>query len=138
MKKPLDDFYKHPKMGDGHLGKCKECAKKDTMENKLRNYEYYRKYDIERSNTPRRIELRKETTERYRHEYPDKINACQKARRARIKGLITPPNSCPSCGYGGKLIMHHPDYSKPLEVEWMCQRCHKRLHAQLNVMGVTL
>ena len=22
--KSLDDFYKHPKMGDGHLGKCKD------------------------------------------------------------------------------------------------------------------
>lgn len=28
--KDLEDFYKHSKMLDGHLGKCKECTKSDT------------------------------------------------------------------------------------------------------------
>lgn len=30
--KPLGEFYKHKKMGDGHLGKCKTCTKKDVDE----------------------------------------------------------------------------------------------------------
>ena len=28
--KPLSEYYKHKAMGDGHLGKCKLCTKKDT------------------------------------------------------------------------------------------------------------
>lgn len=32
--KHIDEFYKHPQMGDGHLGKCKDCTKRDSSMNK--------------------------------------------------------------------------------------------------------
>ena len=37
ISKPLSDFYKHPKMPDGHVNKCIECNKKDVKENYNKN-----------------------------------------------------------------------------------------------------
>lgn len=34
---------------------------------------------------------------------------------------------CAVCG-AEKTEMHHHDYSKPLEVEWLCRPCHMRTH----------
>lgn len=46
--KPIDDFYKHPQMGDGHLNKCKECNKKDVRNNYKEKADKYRDYDKNR------------------------------------------------------------------------------------------
>jgi len=36
---------------------------------------------------------------------------------------------CEACG-DLKAEMHHPDYSQPLLIEWLCRTCHLRLHRE--------
>ncbi len=47
------------------------------------------------------------------------------------RGLVKKPDSCMECGKftdRRRLHGHHPDYSKALEVEWLCSICHGRRH----------
>ena len=44
-------------------------------------------------------------------------------------GKISKPDNCSQCGDNVRQIDgHHRDYSKPLEVEWLCTKCHSLNH----------
>lgn len=43
--KPLNEFYKHKQMKDGHLNKCKECVKQNVRNNPKTNYKNDGSYD---------------------------------------------------------------------------------------------
>lgn len=43
---------------------------------------------------------------------------------------IEPPEICTRCGKPGRMVAHHSDYSKPLEVEWICHSCHAFEHIE--------
>ena len=93
LEKPIEEFYKHPRMADGHLNKCKECAKKDVHENYDKNVEdpdyvekerargrdkHHRLYRGRKQNP----EVKKRVMQQYRERYPEKDVA--KARAVRI------------------------------------------------------
>lgn len=48
------------------------------------------------------------------------------ANLAQEYGFIS-PKPCERCGSKSD-HKHHEDYSKPLEVVWLCRRCHIGLH----------
>ena len=58
-----------------------------------------------------------------------KNQARRKANYAVEKGEIEKATECEHCGATGRLEKHHHDYSKPLEITWLCTRCHGKVHA---------
>lgn len=70
-----------------------------------------------------------EHVRRFKAKFPAKAKAHAIFRAAIAKGTIVRPDTCSQCGATGVQIDgHHDDYSKPLEVRWLCQRCHHAHH----------
>jgi hypothetical protein len=38
------------------------------------------------------------------------------------------PEPCNVCGETESVQGHHDDYTRPLEVRWLCRRCHAAVH----------
>ena len=55
-------------------------------------------------------------------------------KRAIERGDLIRPTLCHKCGDNAgvasdgrsKIHAHHHDYSKPLDVEWLCAKCHRK------------
>jgi hypothetical protein len=158
VEKELAEFHKNKASKSGHRGICKACVtlsnkvhyeankeviavkgRKYRSENRearlervaLKNKEYYeankevisvqqKQYRSENS------ELLKERVRKYRKANPDKDRAHAAVKRAVHKGtLIKQP--CEKCG-GIDADAHHDDYTKPLEVQWLCRKHHSEWH----------
>ena len=115
-------------MADGHLNHCKECVKNRVINHRTRNIEGIRAYDRERGKTEKRLKLSVYFSKKHRKEKPGYCAAHSTLERAIKKGIIKKPKLCPECGSNRKIEAHHHDYTKPLEVIWLCCACHRILH----------
>lgn len=120
---------------------CKECIKSRVKQNRANNIEHYREFDRLRGKLEHRVQARKEyrgteeyrkrhadANKRYAQKYPLRDIARTMLRNAVRDGKVTPWPKCalPCCD--GKREAHHPDYDRPLEVVWLCDRHHKDAH----------
>lgn len=48
-------------------------------------------------------------------------------------GAISKPSACQQCGSTAKIQAHHQDYTKPLDVQWLCVKCHLAEHGKQTV-----
>ncbi len=136
VEKPRSDFYAHPQMRDGLLGKCKECTKADS-----RAHGTDKEYDRQRNTLPHRVAGRAEysRTERGRKVHAkalkrSKAKFPEKARARFILGNAVRDGKierkpCEKCG-SLKSQGHHDDYSKPLDVRWLCSKHHREVHKE--------
>lgn len=137
IDKPIEAFYSYSKR------KCKACIqayndkfRKDhpelTAAKNKRSWLRRRDTFLQRHRAKPRTVVRApdylEKFKAYRREHREEWNAKARVRYAMLTGKISRPNSCSHCGYGCKPQAHHDDYSKPLDVRWLCVSCHRRLH----------
>jgi len=145
-------------MADGHLNKCKACTKRDVAEHRATNLEQVQEYDRQRGKLPHRkdkcaeynqahrVEANKRNKE-YHLRHPDRTDASRRRwaannpqkRRAHFQvsnairdgKLFRLP-----CAVCGSLVTdaHHEDYSKPLDVIWLCRQHHLSIHATRNII----
>lgn len=97
--KPLFEYYKHKKMADGHLGKCKDCTRKDVDirdkglratnpewvdQEKSRAIEKYNRLGYKDIHKPT-PERKKEIMASYADKYPEKKAAVNLSQRLPIQ-----------------------------------------------------
>ena len=126
-------------MADGLMGKCKECTKADVAKRSVEKRDYILEYEHARATAPHRVQARKEynssdagrkaharalrrQVEKHPEKYKARIAVRNAVRDGKLKRL-----PCEKCG-ALKSEAHHEDYSKPLEVRWLCNAHHRAEH----------
>jgi len=140
-EKPFSEFYRHSGMGDGYLGKCKSCTKKDAHKHREDNIDKVKAYDRNRPNKAERAQKQNDylktekgksvsfiATRNYRNSNPERYRANTAVGNAIRDGRLIRPNECSCCGVICKPHGHHNNYSKPLDVIWYCNKCHNQYH----------
>lgn len=116
--KPITDFWKNKQHPDGYNYTCRVCYRL------IDRKRYYKNYELNR-------EKRNQKSMRGDKKYPEK----NKARRllvyaVRMGRVLKLP--CEVCGVL-QTEGHHQDYTKPLEVNWVCKlHHHEKYHRKYN------
>ena len=120
---------------------CKDCIKARVTANRQANLERVRAYDRMRGSMPHRVaarqqyqrtpafaEIHQAAVKRWQAKHPERKRASTAVNKAIRSGKLIPWPVCavPTCSC--KPEAHHPDYSRPLDVVWLCDEHHKQAH----------
>jgi hypothetical protein len=125
---PQSRYFKDKRAWNGITSRCRKCHTSASI--CTRNAELHR-------------ETKRKSAAKIRSEFPEKIRLAERSRprrkgpkvkarqilnRAVKSGAIVKPDKCEGCGEKKRLTGHHEDYTKPLEVKWLCYLCHAKRH----------
>ena len=134
-EKDLKEFNNDKSAKDGLQYVCRicqnQCQKQYYQRNRENSKERMKQYQQRN-----REKINQNKKQRY-HRNPEKDKARSMLNRAVKSGKIHKPLYCSSCEGDKHLEAHHTDYSKPLEVLWLCRSCHVELHRGLRNKQIT-
>lgn len=111
---------------------CPHCDSKRTVEYARKNRDKKRAWN--NAYSKRNSANRAEKTSSWRANHPEKRSAHQAVQTAIRNGsLVKQP--CAVCGSDERIHGHHDDYTKPLEVVWLCHKHHMERHSMLRARG---
>lgn len=130
-----------PKKGEVNR-KQREGYKKNREDRLKWMNEYWKNLPEEEKNRRREIKRiqfktsqeQKANKKKYLKEVYDqeKLKANRELNEALRRDKIQKPDYCQICNEKKRLDGHHSDYSKPLQVLWVCRKCHSAIHKQLK------
>jgi hypothetical protein len=117
MVKPLGEFHRDRNLKSGFRGHCRVCQSN-----------YYRRWYEQngRERYDANAAKKRKSVARHRLRYPEKARARWLIQQRLARGTLT-RQPCEVCG-DPKTDAHHDDYSKPLDVRWLCRAHHAELH----------
>jgi uncharacterized protein YlaI len=126
-EKSLSEFYAHPRGNLGRMHVCKNCHRARVTLRRKTNPRV-QEYDRLRYQRPERQVQGRANSKRWRETYPEAYRAQTAVSNAVRDGRLK-KGPCTICGASENVHGHHRDYNKPLEVIWLCAKCHHRIHA---------
>lgn len=133
MEKTLDEFYTY-RQGQSLFSSCKECVKTNVSANRRERFEQYSAYERRRykENIERRKNLQIKAAD-WRKQNPEAYKAQTAVSNAVRDGRLF-KEPCMFCGTTENIHAHHNSYSRPLDVVWLCAKCHHRMHAHFPMI----
>lgn len=123
-KKLVTKYRRNTSTWKGKLYVYIDCLGCDAINRSQRISHYH-----EVKKTERYKELAKKRAKKKIENNPEKYKARYLVRNAIVAGKLKKPTRCSVCKKQGRIHGHHPDYSKPLEVVWLCDQCHRQIHS---------
>jgi len=126
--KPLSEYYRDARNHWGVRGEaCKECLRAKSREWNVANKHLHRKRTADYARENRgKVNAR---VYKHRASNPLKYKARQALYRAVRSGKLM-RGPCAHCGSAVDTHGHHTDYTRPLDVIWLCPDCHRIVHGQ--------